>query len=115
MQRRFRDLYKAKVKGAIPANEEEAFLLGLARIEEDHEALEKMKSLADEIASQKRKGGAPRKTASDPKLAQHFVKKHKGNIKMARRAFIQYLTNNEPIEQKTARARFKVALESLKT
>lgn len=115
MTRRFRDLYEAKVKGAIPANEDEAFLFELARIEEDHEALEKMKSLADAVAKQKRKGGAPRKTAGDTKLTERLIKKHKGNVKLARQEFVQLVINSDPIEPKSARARFTGALKSLKT
>jgi hypothetical protein len=115
MSRRFRDLYEAKVKGAIPANEEEDFLFQLSLIEENHETLEKMKSLADAIAKQKQTGGAPRKTAGDTKLAERLVKNHNGNIKLARREFIQIVINSDPIEPKSARARFKAALKSLKT
>ena len=115
MSRRFRDLYKATVKGAIPANDEELFLFHLMTIEEDHEELEKITNLANALAKQKRKGGAPRKTTGDTKLAEHFVKKHEGNVKLARQEFIQFVTDNEPIEKKSARARFKAALESRKT
>ena len=103
------------MKGAIPANEEEALWFEYARVEEEHETLEKIKNIADAIANQKRKGGAPRKTAGDTKFAEHLVKKHKGNIKLARQDFINFVMNNEPIEAKSARARFKAALKSPKT
>lgn len=115
MPRRFRNLYEAKVMGAIPANEEEALLFQYARMEEEHETLEKIKSLADAIANQKRKGGAPRKTAGDTRLTERLVKKHEGNIKLARREFIQLVISSDPIEPKSARARFNAALKSLKT
>jgi hypothetical protein len=114
MSRVFRDLYEAKVKGAIPANEQERDLFRLKTMEENAEVLEKLKSLAEVIANQT-KGGARRKTGGDAKLAAEAMKNHNGDIKLARWDFMSTVMGQDNIEKKRARERFTVALKSLKT
>jgi hypothetical protein len=113
MPRKYRDAYNATVKGAIPENEDEAFLFELARKEEDRELL--AEDIAAALAKRKPKGGAPRKTVGDAKLAAQLVEKHSGVMKSARAEFIRIVAAQDGIEKKRARARFKDALEDLKT
>ena len=71
--------------------------------------------IAEALANQKRKGGAPRKTTGDGELAGKLVEQHGGNIKLARQEFMKTVMDRDQIEKKRARERFKKALEDLRT
>jgi len=113
MARKYRGLYAERVKGAIPENEDEAFLFKLAKQEEDRELL--ARDIAEVLAEKKGRVGAPRKTGRDVQLAQELLGQHKGNVKLARQAFVRTVGDQDDIGAKQARARFRKALEDLKT
>lgn len=109
MPKKFRDLYAATVKGAIPIpeNEYEEFIWELAQMEEENEQLK------TELA--KRKGGAPRKTSGDAGLAQKLINESGGNLKLAKQKFMKVVTKQDQIGKKRATERFRAAVKSLKT
>ena len=57
----------------------------------------------------------PYKTGGDGQLAKDLLDRHKGSVKLARRAFLRIVCNRDGIEQKRARARFKAGLEKPKS
>ena len=67
------------------------------------------------MAAEKRKGGAPRKTAGDANLIQQLGNHHDGNFKLAKPEFVKTLMNRDGIEKKSAYARFNKALKGLRT
>jgi len=102
----YRDLW-AKLKKAIPTNDDEAALFRLMREEERRELL--AEAVAEKLAKPKGKIGAPRKTGDDGNLKVQLLAKHKGNVKSARAEFVKIITKRDEIEKKTARERFRVA------
>jgi hypothetical protein len=113
MPRKDRDLYAEKVKGAIPENADEAYLLDRAMKEKERELL--AEAIAEALAEKKQRVGAPRKTGGDVQLAQELLGQHDGNVKLARQAFVRAVGNQDDIGAKRARERFRKALEDLKT
>jgi hypothetical protein len=114
MSTRYRDLYRAKVKGAIPANEEEAALFDLMREEERHDQLAEAIATIAKLANPKGQVGAPRKTGGDVPLAEKLIAKYNGDVKRARQEFIRNVTERDGCEKKRARERFKDALRGKK-
>jgi hypothetical protein len=102
-----------KVKGAIPENEDEAVLFDLAQEEEDRDLL--ARDIVDQLAENKRRVGAPRKTAGDSQLALELLERHKSGVKLARQAFVRIVGDQDDIGAKRARERFRKALADLKT
>jgi hypothetical protein len=109
MPKKYRELYDAKVKGAIPTNADEQYLFDRAQEEERRELM--AIAVAEELAKQKGKVGAPLKTGGDAELAARLVAKCGGDIKLARREFIRVVTQQDRIQKKRARERFKQALD----
>jgi hypothetical protein len=114
MSRKYRDSYAAKMKGAIPEDEGEAFLFGLARMEEDAEQFARIDDLVGAVAK-KMKGGAPPKTAGDAALAQQLLREHGGNVRFARRDFTNKVAKRDKIGKKRASERFNRAVKNLNT
>jgi hypothetical protein len=104
----YRDRW-AKVRKAIPTNDDEATLYRLAGKELERELL--AKAVVEELAQQERKPGAPRKTGDDVQLAGRLLAEHGGDTKLARQEFIRIMGNRGECEPKRARARFKTAVD----
>ena len=114
MSTKYRDLYKAKVKGAIPVADEEQQLFELAWEEKKTDEL--ATAVAEKLAEQQnRPVGAPRKTGGDIELASTLTAKYQGDTKLARQDFIRQICQRDRIGKKRARDRFKAALKVIET
>jgi hypothetical protein len=100
-------VYDSKVTGAIPENEDEYYLFERAMAEKDRELI--AEAVVEMLDGQKRRAGAPRKTAGDKDLAKELLEKHSGNIKLARQEFIKSVATRDQIDKKRARERFNDA------
>jgi hypothetical protein len=109
---KYRDLYKAKVKGAVPVTDEEQDLLRRALEEEKEESL--AIAVAEQLEARKRKPGAPRKVGGDLELARQLMAKNADDENAARNDFIRVMGEQGQCEPKRARARFKAALGRIK-
>jgi hypothetical protein len=112
MSTRFRDLYKQKVKRAIPVTDDEMNLFELAMREK------RLEEIADAVAEklteqQNRRVGAPRKTGGDVELVSKLVAEHQGDTKLARQDFIRQVCARDHIAKKRARERFNAALKKI--
>jgi hypothetical protein len=97
----------AKLKKAIPTNDDEAALFRLMMEEEEHDRL--AEAIVEKLAKPRGKVGAPRKTGGDGKLKGELLAKYNGNVKSARAEFLKIVCSRDGIDKKRARDRFKAA------
>jgi hypothetical protein len=110
---KYRDLYKTKVKGAVPVTEDEQSLFDLAMREQEQEDI--ADAVTEKLASRpRRRGGAPRKTGGDVELVAKVLKKHQGDTKLARQEFTKSVGDRDNIKKKRAGERFKAALKTIR-
>ncbi len=114
MATKYRELYRQKVKGAVPTNEQEEQLLELA-IEE--ERIEKIAKAVVEWQAQspKKLPGAPRKTEGDLHLVEQLMNKHHGNTKLAQKEFLDIICKRDDISNKRGSERYRLALKGFKS
>jgi hypothetical protein len=112
MSSKYSDLYKEKVKSAIPITTDEQNLFHLMMQEKRNN------ELAEEIANiidkrQHRRVGAPRKTQGDIEQIKQLMAAQEGELKLVRQKFIKAVCERDHIEKKQARHRFKTAMSIL--
>jgi hypothetical protein len=108
---KYRDLYKAKVKRAIPVTDDERQLFELAWQEKRTDEL--AQAIVEKLGEQKRAVGAPRKTGGDTELIERLMAKHSGNSKLAKHEFIKVVCSRDKIEKKRASERFRKGLRTV--
>ena len=114
MSTKYRDRYKAMVKGAVPVTEEEEALFKLAMEEERREEIAEdiAHAVLEKLDQRDRKVGAPRKTGGDIELVDRLMAKHQGNTKLVRREFSKVVCDQDNVQKKRAGERFRTAFKT---
>jgi hypothetical protein len=119
--RRKSDEYFDKIKGAVPVTEEEDwnFEKGMEAREREELADTVAKQVTDALVErlgapvQKKVAGAPRKTEGDVKLLEELSNKHRGDMKHAKKEFLDIICEQFGIKNKRANERYRAAWKVL--